>query len=529
VTSDQFVLDSLVRKVLEESGPLARFGRLSYGRLVAQFPTAAMTAHAVARVLRLQMNDKRLRHYKFRYADNESDVQAAILKRQQDEGVVFKVPKCLVVYNFQPEARVENIIRSFDLIGDPGWQYSPAEKKLITFHRTLASVKDFYEAFEEGRSGVAGTRVSEEMNLRVLKIEIYEQFVTKLIEHCLHDCSDLLTADVYRPALIRAKGEARALARANRISRSAGRLLTFYTPTTASTIFMLSPLKRVSGETLHVKMKRATKQIKKDMLKKDSVGYQKKVQKEMHEETETLETITQPPLDRGSSRLTPYHKLEESDKRGYLRAYARARLRPLVVARGSGLSLMQSQFPNENTQLRNQKAGRVATARVIGKRVYFEKSAIQGWGLFALEPISSESLICEYTGDLVRVQVADRREAAYERAGLHMYLFRLDNTELIIDATVRGGQARFLNHSCSPNCRSRVLNVGKSQIISFYAIKHIKPHEELTFNYKMEFENDRSLWMKCYCGSKQCIGWLNALESRDRELAVLEPELPDSD
>jgi hypothetical protein len=254
------------------------------------------------------------------------------------------------------------------------------------------------------------------------------------------------------------------------------------------------------------------------MLKTDSVGYQKKVIKEMRQETESLESIIQPPLERGSSRLTPYHKIEESDKRHYLRPYAHSRLHPLVVARESGLTLMESQFPQNVSQFRNQKAGRVATARVIGKRVYYEKSAIQGWGLFALEPISSESLICEYTGELVRNCIADLRERRYARAGMHIYLFRLANTEWIIDSTVRGGPARFLNHSCNPNCRSRVLNVGNSQIISFYAIRHIKPHEELTFNYMMEFEKDKSQWVKCYCGAKQCLGWLNFFESHELEV-----------
>jgi hypothetical protein len=289
-------------------------------------------------------------------------------------------------------------------------------------------------------------------------------------------------------------------------------------------MFFVSPLKTQSGEILHLKMKRATKQIKKDMLKKDSVGYQKKVVKEMHEEKETVETIIQPPLERGSSRLTPYHKIEETEKRNYLRPYARARLRPLVVARGSGLTLMQSQFPKDSSQHRNQKAGRVAAAGVIGKRVYYEKSAIQGWGLFALEPISAESLICEYTGDVVRGKVADLREKKYGRDGMHMYLFRID-AELIIDATVRGGKARFLNHSCCPNCRSKVVNFGDSQIISFYAVRYIKAHEELTFNYKMEFEQDRSLWMKCYCGAKQCLGWLNALESQEISAGAQQEDL----
>ena len=145
---------------------------------------------------------------------------------------------------------------------------------------------------------------------------------------------------------------------------------------------------------------------------------------------------------------------------------------------------------------------------INGKRIYFEKSTIQGYGLFASEPISQDSLICEYNGEIIRSRVADLREKQYEAKGFpHMFLFRIDR-DSVVDATMRGGKSRFLNHSCHPNCRSTIINVGKTQTISFYAIKNIKPHEEICFNYQMEFE-DRDKREKCYCGAKQCLGYLN--------------------
>jgi histone-lysine N-methyltransferase SETD1 len=166
---------------------------------------------------------------------------------------------------------------------------------------------------------------------------------------------------------------------------------------------------------------------------------------------------------------------------------------------------------------------------VYGKRVYHEKSTIQGWGLFALEPISAESLVCEYVGDLVRSRVADKREVMYRARGLpHMYLFRIGESDLIVDATMRGGSARFLNHSCHPNCRSRVVQFGNNQIISFSAVRNIKAHEELTFNYKMEFETDREKGEPCFCGAKQCLGWLNYRETKEKR-DLLENEIDSFD
>ncbi|KAL0489521.1 histone-lysine N-methyltransferase [Acrasis kona] len=140
------------------------------------------------------------------------------------------------------------------------------------------------------------------------------------------------------------------------------------------------------------------------------------------------------------------------------------------------------------------------------KRLKFAKSPIHDWGLFALENIDLNDLVIEYVGEIVRQQVADVREKRYERMGIgSSYLFRLDD-EYIIDATTRGNLARFINHSCDPNCCAKVIRVDDEKKVVIYALKPIMVGEELTYDYKFPFEDEK---IPCHCGSKKCKKWLN--------------------
>ena len=501
----QFVPELAIKEKLAFSGRLTRFARLSFTTLFAEFETPTMARHAVARMSR------RKGGYRPRLAG--PDINMRIGERVEAARCVHNPKKCLAVYNFvlqTPRMKLAEFMAMFDKVE---YEVFPNEHKLVTYHENEASVKDFYLAFENDWGLVSG-RVMEEVNSIALKQKVFQLVVEQLIRDCCNDCSEMLGTDLYDHALRRARMEQRATMVARQQLRlSTGRLLNFFFPS-RPLFFTLSPLVTESVSVLVKKVKKATKAKKTEMLKKDMKGYQTKVQKEMDEAEETFETIEQPAIERGSSRLTPVHKIEEFNKRHYLRPYAKARLHPLVVARKSGLTLLQSQFTASSSDGRRKKT---TETHSVGKRVYFEKSTIQGWGLFALEPISAESFVCEYTGDIVRNLVGDKRERQYENEGLpHMYLFRIDE-EYIVDATQRGGKARFLNHSCYPNCRSNNVNVGRHQTISFTAIRNIKPHDEITFNYKMEYEEDSSKWERCYCGSKQCVAYLNARP--DAELA----------
>jgi histone-lysine N-methyltransferase SETD1 len=143
------------------------------------------------------------------------------------------------------------------------------------------------------------------------------------------------------------------------------------------------------------------------------------------------------------------------------------------------------------------------------KLVKFDRSAIHNWGLYAEENIAANDMIIEYVGDRVRQRVADLREAKYDMQGVgSSYLFRIDE-DTVIDATKMGGIARFINHSCTPNCTAKIIRVDNSKRIVIYALRDISQDEELTYDYKFEREIDATDRIPCLCGSIGCKGFLN--------------------
>ncbi len=107
------------------------------------------------------------------------------------------------------------------------------------------------------------------------------------------------------------------------------------------------------------------------------------------------------------------------------------------------------------------------------KPVKFARSAIHNWGLYSLEPIAANEMIIEYVGEKVRQEIADLRERRYEKSGIgSSYLFRIDEGH-VVDATKKGGIARFINHSCMPNCTAKIIRVDGDKRIVIYALRDI--------------------------------------------------------
>jgi hypothetical protein len=96
-----------------------------------------------------------------------------------------------------------------------------------------------------------------------------------------------------------------------------------------------------------------------------------------------------------------------------------------------------------------------------------------------MENIPMNDMIIEYVGEKVRQQVADLRENRYLKSGIgSSYLFRIDENT-VIDATKKGGIARFINHSCMPNCTAKIITVEKSKRIVIYALRDIAQSKSL--------------------------------------------------
>jgi len=140
------------------------------------------------------------------------------------------------------------------------------------------------------------------------------------------------------------------------------------------------------------------------------------------------------------------------------------------------------------------------------KNIQFGKSSIHSWGVFALEDINAEEMVVEYIGEYIPEKYANLREKLYEKQGYDDYMFRVED-DLIIDATKKGNLARFINHSCDPNCYTRIINVHNTPRVVIYSKRCIKAGEELTYDYKFPIEQHSKIL--CLCCSKNCRGTLN--------------------
>ncbi len=122
-------------------------------------------------------------------------------------------------------------------------------------------------------------------------------------------------------------------------------------------------------------------------------------------------------------------------------------------------------------------------------RIVRRRSNLHGWGIFTLDPITKNTRIIDYDGELIDHKESLKRETRYLKNGC-IWCFTV-NRRWVRDANVGGNLARFINHACSPNCYSHI--VGKT--IWIRASRNIEPGEELTYNYYTDGEKE----IPCRC------------------------------
>lgn len=137
------------------------------------------------------------------------------------------------------------------------------------------------------------------------------------------------------------------------------------------------------------------------------------------------------------------------------------------------------------------------------------RSPIQGRGAFATRRIRPGTRIVEYLGEHVSRDEGDRRYDDEHMGRHHTFLFALDDGS-VIDAAVGGNEARFINHSCDPNCQA----IEEDGRIFIEAIRNIQPGTELTYDYAYErtddhTDEDEALYV-CRCGARNCRGTILA-------------------
>ncbi|RMZ82897.1 hypothetical protein DV737_g1933, partial [Chaetothyriales sp. CBS 132003] len=219
------------------------------------------------------------------------------------------------------------------------------------------------------------------------------------------------------------------------------------------------------------------------------------------------------PNPSGSARTEPIKKILESEKSKYLphrikvqkdreKRQEEAKKDPLTVVKPADVPKTSSRGKRADDRRTIKDLDRqremlqahgddadVLRFNQLQKRkkpVKFARSAIHNWGLYSLEPIQASEMIIEYVGEKIRQEIADLREIKYTESGIgSSYLFRIDEGT-VVDATKKGGIARFINHSCNPNCTAKIIRVGGTKRIVIYALRDIEKDEELTYDYKFE-------------------------------------------
>ena len=128
-------------------------------------------------------------------------------------------------------------------------------------------------------------------------------------------------------------------------------------------------------------------------------------------------------------------------------------------------------------------------SRTIESMIERRRSGLHGWGVFATERIPKNKRIIHYAGEKITHRESREREERHLKSG-KIWCFRL-NSRWVIDGGVGGNLARYVNHSCTPNCYTQVID----GVIWIRAAKTIERGEELTYDYR----TDGSKTIACRC------------------------------
>ena len=132
--------------------------------------------------------------------------------------------------------------------------------------------------------------------------------------------------------------------------------------------------------------------------------------------------------------------------------------------------------------------------------IVFRNSPIHGRGGFATEKIRQGSRVIEYVGERIGKDESLRRCEQNNQ-----FIFSLNDSQ-DLDGNVPWNPARFINHSCAPNCEATL----DEDRIWLCALRDVEPGEEITFNYGFDLVDYKDY--PCYCGSSNCVRYIVAEE-----------------
>ncbi len=161
---------------------------------------------------------------------------------------------------------------------------------------------------------------------------------------------------------------------------------------------------------------------------------------------------------------------------------------------------------------------RVSRIEARPDMIRVRRSRLHGRGVFALRRIRKGTRVVEYLGDRVSHDEADNRYSHKPVEDNHTFLF-IVNRSTVIDGGANGNDARYINHSCDPNCESLI----EDRRVFIEAIRTVQPGDELTYDYQIGRDKEDPANVDeiyaCRCGAKDCRGsmlWPPKRKSRPR-------------
>lgn len=134
------------------------------------------------------------------------------------------------------------------------------------------------------------------------------------------------------------------------------------------------------------------------------------------------------------------------------------------------------------------------------------KTEGRGWGLKTLVPIKKGDFVIEYVGEMIDEAEYKRRLSRMHKNKDENYYFLTIDKDRMLDAGPKGNVARFMNHSCQPNCETQKWTVNGDTRVGLFALCDIPADAELVFNYNLEsIGNDMK---PCMCGAPNCSGYI---------------------
>jgi hypothetical protein len=151
-----------------------------------------------------------------------------------------------------------------------------------------------------------------------------------------------------------------------------------------------------------------------------------------------------------------------------------------------------------------------------GRRIQMRRSDVHGNGVFALQDLAEGETLIEYKGEVINWKEALRRHPHDPAQPNHTFYFHIDDGR-VIDGNVKGNDARWINHSCEPNCEADETD-GRVYI---KALRNIAAGEELNYDYGLIIDEPYTEKLlsefPCWCGSEQCRGTLLTPKDEDEE------------